>query len=76
MNCGFTTGISARRVILHYLAKEETPCKPCRDGLHRICEQPNPIPTILAFVRGPKNQSSETLACCDRKDFWIQAVYQ
>jgi hypothetical protein len=60
----------------HPVLKEEAPCKHCRDGLHRICEAPIQIPTILAYLRGPKNLPTETLACCDRKEFWTQPVYR
>jgi hypothetical protein len=60
---------------LHPVFKEGTPCRHCRDGLHRICEAPIPIPTILAYLRGAKNLPTVTLACCDRKEFWTQPVY-
>jgi len=58
------------------VSRGEVTCKHCRDGLHRICEAPVPIPTILAYLRGSKNLPTETLACCDRKEFWTQPVYR
>jgi hypothetical protein len=55
--------------------KGEAPCKNCRNGLHRICEAPVQIPTILTFLRGAKNLQQETLVCCDRREFWTLPLY-
>ena len=58
------------------MQREETvPCQHCRAGLHRICSHPVAIPTLLAYLRGRKNTTSETLTCCDRKEFWTTKVY-
>lgn len=76
IDSGFTTVIRQDDWNKMFVPKYETPCKHCRDGLHRICEAPIPIPTILAYLRGRKKQVSETLTCCDRKEFWIQTLYQ
>jgi hypothetical protein len=45
-------------------------------GLHRVCSHPVKIPTLLAYVRGGKYTTSETLMCCDRKEFWTTQVYE
>ncbi len=57
------------------LKEDPGPCKNCRVGLHRICERPMSIPTLYSFVRGRRSAASETLTCCDRKEFWIDRVY-
>jgi len=57
------------------LEEDKIPCKQCGAGLHRVCSHPVPIPTLLAFVRGKKNDASETLTCCDRKEFWTERLY-
>ena len=57
------------------LMEDKIPCRQCMAGLHRVCSHPVPIPTLLAFVRGRKDETSETLTCCDRKEFWTQRIY-
>jgi hypothetical protein len=55
--------------------EEGVPCDHCRAGLHRICSRPVSIPTLLAFLSHRRNAVSETLTCCDRKEFWTSQVY-
>ncbi|HEV2138985.1 MAG TPA: hypothetical protein VGR53_09085 [Nitrososphaerales archaeon] len=55
--------------------QEEMPCRQCRMGMHRICTHPVAIPTLLTYLRRAKDISSETLSCCDRKEFWTQQLY-
>jgi len=55
--------------------EENVPCDRCRAGLHRICSRPVAIPTLLAYLKGKKRAASETLTCCDRKEFWTTQVY-
>jgi len=55
--------------------EETSPCQHCRAGLHRICSQPVAIPTLLGYLRGRKSATTETLTCCDRKEFWMTQVY-
>jgi len=56
------------------LREESVPCQKCATGLHRICASPVPIPTLLAYLKGRKNVTTETLTCCDRKEFWTSQV--
>ena len=61
---------------LHKMMQEEpVPCRRCKDSLHRGCTNPTPIPTILSYLSRPKHVTSETVTCCDRKEFWSRAVY-
>jgi len=57
------------------LKEEQVPCRQCSAGLHRVCVHPVSIPTLLAYLRGSKYMSSETLTCCDRKEFWTIQLY-
>jgi len=57
------------------LEEEKVPCRQCIAGLHRVCAHPVPIPTLMAYVRGKKYSASETLTCCDRKEFWTRQLY-
>ena len=57
------------------LPEPKVPCSQCLAGLHRICVQPVKIPTLMAYLKGSKLQTSETLTCCDRKEFWINQRY-
>jgi len=54
--------------------KEEPPCRNCRKGLHRICTESEPIPTILAYLKRSRS-TAETLTCCDRKEIWTHTIY-
>ena len=53
----------------------KVPCQQCLAGLHRICAQPVKIPTLMAYIKGSKLQTTETLTCCDRKEFWTSRNY-
>ena len=53
----------------------EGPCRQCRVGLHRVCESPRPLPTLLAYVGRDRNLAPETLTCCDQKEFWVELAY-
>jgi hypothetical protein len=57
------------------LQEEKVPCQRCKAGLHRVCTQPIVIPTLLAYLRG-RSTATETLMCCDRKEFWTTQVYE
>jgi hypothetical protein len=54
----------------------DVPCRQCRDGLHRICPNITPIPTLLVYLRGRKASTVETVTCCDRKEFWTRPVFE
>jgi len=58
------------------LQEELVPCQHCRVGMHRSCSRPAVIPTLLSYVRGGKKAASETLMCCDRKEFWTSQSYE
>jgi len=58
------------------LQEEAVPCQHCRAGMHRICSSPLVIPTLLSFAKGKKKSSSETVMCCDRKEFWTAQSYE
>ena len=50
-------------------------CSKCKDGLHLSCLNPIVIPVIHASSRLLRFSDSMTFTCCDRQDFWTQAVY-
>ena len=58
------------------LKEEAVPCQHCRAGMHRICSSPVAIPTLLSFAKGRKKANSETVMCCDRKEFWTAQSYE
>jgi len=62
--------------VVPMLQEEAVPCQQCRAGMHRICSSPVAIPTLLSFVRGRKKPTSETVMCCDRKEFWTAQSYE
>jgi len=57
------------------LQEDVIPCAQCKSGLHRTCHRPVAIPTLLAYVDRRRKAPSETMMCCDRKEFWTVSIF-
>lgn len=63
------------------MARQEEPCKQCREGRHRVCEHPRPMITLLSYRKIVKRERTspesvpETLTCCDEREFWVEKVF-
>ncbi len=63
------------------MVEPEKPCRQCREGNHRLCEKPKPVITLLSYQKVDRRRKhhpegvTETLACCDEREFWTKQVY-
>lgn len=51
-------------------------CEHCRNGMHRLCDDPRPVVTLNSFQPAERFADKETVSCCDGKTFWTNPVHE